>query len=344
MSGLALCAANFSEGRRGEVIDSIANQIAAAGAAVLGAESDADHNRAVVTFAGAPDVVSEAAFAGIKRAAQLIDMERHRGQHPRIGAADVIPFVPLRGLCMDHCVRLAHGLGERVGAELGLPVFLYGHASTRDGNRKLADIRRGGYEGLKASLPANLPPLPDFGPRTMGRAGGCCIGARDALIAFNVYLNAADVKIARQVARTIRASSGGLPGVQALGMLVKGRAQVSMNLTDYKSTSISDAVAAIRRESSKLGLEMASSEIIGLLPRDALDESDVARLKIENYSPARVLEYQLERLGLGCNPCAAVSNPTPGPSPKLQEGESMAKDGLRPLARARNCDMAGEGV
>ena len=297
MGALIECVANFSEGRRSAVIERIVSAIARTpGATVLGYESDVDHNRAVVTFAGAPEAVAEAAFAGIARAADLIDMDQHRGQHPRIGAADVTPFIPLRGADMDACIRLARGLGERVGAELQLPVFLYERAALQPDNRNLADIRRGGYESLKRTIDSGDSPQPDFGPRRLGKAGGCVIGARDLLIAFNVFLASDDVAIARRIARRIRASSGGLPHVKALGLLARGQAQVSMNLTNYRATSIARAVRAIEREARSVGVDIASSQIIGLIPGDALTEAESRRFRVENYGPERILEAQLAQL------------------------------------------------
>ncbi len=297
MGALVECVANFSEGRQQTVIDSIVGTIDSAnGVIVLGAESDPDHNRAVVTFVGPPDRVSDAAYAGIQRAGELIDLERHRGQHPRIGAADVIPFVPLREVGMAETVALARKLGKRVGETLNLPVFLYEQAALQEGNRNLADIRRGGYERLKGRIAVGEPPIPDFGPGRLSSAGGCVIGARNLLIAFNVFLDSPDVAIARAIARAIRQSSGGLPHVKALGLFVKGRAQVSMNLTNYKMTSMRCVVAAIRIEARRLGVKMAASEIIGLLPQDALSEVDVAYLQIENFDQSRVLEHQLANL------------------------------------------------
>ena len=297
MGALVECVANFSEGRQQTVIDSIVGTIDSAnGVIVLGAESDPDHNRAVVTFVGPPDRVSDAAYAGIQRAGELIDLERHRGQHPRIGAADVIPFVPLREVGMAETVALARKLGKRVGETLNLPVFLYEQAALQEGNRNLADIRRGGYERLKGRIAVGEPPIPDFGPGRLSSAGGCVIGARNLLIAFNVFLDSPDVAIARAIARAIRQSSGGLPHVKALGLFVKGRAQVSMNLTNYKMTSMRCVVEAIRNEARRLGVKMAASEIIGLLPQDALSEVDVAYLQIENFDQSRVLEHQLADL------------------------------------------------
>ncbi len=290
------CVANFSEGQRNAVIDEIVAAIASVnGAAVLGWESDVDHNRSVVTFAGEAACVANAAFAGIEVAAALIDMDRHSGQHPRIGAADVVPFVPLHNVSMDDCARLAHELGARVGEELQIPVFHYGEASIQDNNRRLADIRRGGYERLRASVRSGHLPQPDFGPSHLDKAGACAVGARELLIAFNVYLSTDDITVARRIARTVRESSGGLPHVMALGLLVKGAAQVSMNLTDYQVTSIHRAVEAVRQEAENLGAAITYAELIGLLPREALAATDASYVQIDNFSLDRVLESQLAR-------------------------------------------------
>jgi len=197
---------------------------------------------------------------------------------------------------MDDCVRLARALAARVGDELRLPVFLYERAALQEANRNLADIRRGGYEGLKRKLAVGEPPLPDYGPRRPGKAGGCVIGARDLLIAFNVFLTSDDVAIARHIARRIRASSGGMPHVKALGLRVRGQAQVSMNLTDYRVTSIAQVVEAIEREARTFGIDIASSQIIGLIPAEALTAAEAAQLRVENYSAERILEWHLEKI------------------------------------------------
>ncbi len=297
MTALIECVANFSEGRRRATVASVVEEIQSVdGVAVFGWESDADHNRSVVTFVGETGAIAEAAFSGIRAAANLIDMERHSGQHPRVGAADVMPFVPLCNATMADCIKLSRRLGARVGHELNLPVFLYERAALKPGNKDLADIRRGGYEGLRRALNAGEPPQPDFGPRRLGRAGACVIGARGILIAFNVYLSTSDVAVARKIASSIRASSGGLPHVKALGLRVKGLAQVSMNLTNYKVTSIRQAVVEIRRLARTYGLDIASSEIIGLLPQDALTEADCAEFRVSNFSADRVLEARLRQL------------------------------------------------
>ncbi|MCY3866270.1 MAG: glutamate formimidoyltransferase [Chloroflexi bacterium] len=290
------CVANFSEGMRHEIVAEIVDAIAGvSGVEVLGAESDVDHNRSVVTFAGAPRDVAEAAFAGIATATAKIDMNEHRGQHPRIGAADVIPFAPLRNVSMAECVDLARSLGARVGEALRLPVFLYGEAALQAENRELSAIRRGGYESLRQSIKTGVAPQPDFGPRLLSSAGGCAIGAREILIAFNVYLDTTDLSIAKAIARAIRQSSGGMPGVQALGFFVQGKAQVSMNLTDYRVTSMGAAFERIRQLAAEYGVSVDHSEIIGLIPRAALAGSSAADLQILNFGPERVLESFLDK-------------------------------------------------
>ena len=296
MQRIVECVANFSEGRVTKVVGEIVAAISSIdGVAVLGWESDVDHNRSVVTFAGEPAAVVEAAFTGIRVAALLIDMDSHCGQHPRIGAADVVPFVPLHNVSMDDCVRLAHALGARVGKELRIPVFLYGEAALRNKYRRLAYIRRGGYERLRECIKLSDERRPDFGPRHLGGAGACAIGARDVLIAFNVYLSTDDVTVARRIARAVRESSGGLPHLMALGLLVKGSAQVSMNLTNYRITSIHRAVEAVRREAHSQGVTVEGTELIGLAPKAALAATEASYVQIDNFSLDRVLEIQLAR-------------------------------------------------
>ncbi len=300
MQRIVECVANFSEGRRTEVVGEIVAAISATdGVAVLGWESDVDHNRSVVTFAGEPAAVVEAGFTGIQVAAALIDMDRHSGQHPRIGAADVVPFVPLYNVSMDDCVRLARELGARVGKELRIPVFLYGEAALRDRYKRLAYIRRGGYERLRECIRSRDDRRPDYGPRFLSSAGACAIGARDILIAFNVYLSTDDVAVARRIARAVRESSGGLPHLMALGLLVKGSAQVSMNLTNYRITSIHRALEAVRQEAHALGVAVQATELIGLAPKAALAATAASYVQIDNFSLDRVLEIQLaHRFGL----------------------------------------------
>jgi len=269
------------------------------GAHVLDVQSDADHNRTVVTFVGEPEAVEEAAFRGVEKAAELIDMNLHRGEHPRMGAADVVPFVPIKGVTMEDCVAIARRLGERVGRELGIPVYLYEEAATRPERRNLAEVRRGEYEGIKAEIETNPDRAPDFGPRRLGKAGATAIGARPPLIAFNVYLGTDDVEIAKAIARAVRHSSGGLRYVKALGLLVKGKAQVSMNLTNYRQTPVHRVVEMIRREAEHYGVAVVESELIGLIPNEALVEAAKYYLQLDGLSSDQILENRLADLQHG---------------------------------------------
>jgi glutamate formiminotransferase len=288
------CVPNFSEGRRQEVIDRIVAAMAQApDASVLDVQSDVDHNRSVVTLVGAPEAALEAAFQGVAAAAQLIDMDHHHGAHPRMGAADVVPFIPVQGVTMDDCVALARRLGERVGTELGIPVYLYEEAAARPERRNLADVRRGEYEGLKAEIAADPSRVPDFGPVRLGTAGATAIGARPPLVALNVYLNTADVAPAKAIAKAVRHSSGGLRYVKALGLLAEGQAQISMNLTDYRQTPIHRVVELIRTEAAHLGLTVARSEVVGLLPAQALFDAAQFYLQLHGLSGDQILENRL---------------------------------------------------
>ena len=294
MKQLVECVPNFSEGRRQEVIDQITAAIAQSpGAQLLDVQSDLAHNRSVVTMLGPPQAVVEAAFRSMAMASQLIDMDHHRGEHPRMGATDVVPFVPVRGVTMQDCVALARQLGERVGAELGIPVYLYEEAATRPERRNLAAVRRGEYEGLREEIATNPDRAPDFGPAAMGAAGATAIGARPPLIAFNVYLNTGDVGAARAIAKAVRHSSGGLRFVKALGLLVEGQAQISMNLTDYRHTPIHRVLELIRVEAARYGLAVTHSEVVGLLPAEALVDAAQFYLQLAGFTPGQILENRL---------------------------------------------------
>lgn len=296
MKQIVECVTNFSEGRRTAVIQQIVDEIDLVDdVSILGYESDVDHNRSVVTFIGSPERIVDAAFAGIRVAAKLIDMDQHQGQHPRLGATDVVPLIPIQGVTMDDCIQLAHQLGKRVGDELDIPVYLYEQAATRPDHENLTDVRRGEYEGLKLAIASDPDRHPDYGPRVVGRAGATIIGARQALIAYNVFLTTDNVDIAKKIAKAIRHSSGGLRYVKALGLLVDGKAQVSMNLTNYKKTPIYRVVEMIRREAQRYGVTIESSELIGLIPQDALLESAAWYLQMDNYASDRVLENRLKR-------------------------------------------------
>ena len=295
MQKLVECIPNFSEGRREDVIQAIMDAITSVeGVVLLDHHSDPDHNRTVVTFVGAPSAVEEAAFQGIAKAAELLDLNHHTGEHPRIGAADVVPFVPIRGVSMAECVEMARRLGKRVGDELGIPVYLYEKAATRPERENLENIRRGQYEALKEEIGKNPDRDPDFGPKRLGPAGATVIGARDPLIAYNVYLTTDDVAIANKIARAVRHSSGGLRYVKALGMLVEGRAQVSMNLTNYRKTPIARVVELIRREAARYGVAVHHSELVGLAPEEALTDAARWYLQLDQFDPdEQILERRL---------------------------------------------------
>jgi glutamate formiminotransferase len=295
MKHIVQCVPNFSEGRRQDVIDSI---VAAMGstpdARVLDAQSDLDHNRSVVTLVGSPQATVEAVFHGIARAAELIDMNHHRGAHPRMGATDVVPFAPVRNVTLDDCAALARQLGDRVGTELGIPVYLYESAASRPDRHNLSQVRRGEYEGLSKEIGTDPERLPDFGPASMGAAGATAIGARFPLVAFNVYLNTDNVTTAKTIARAVRHSSGGLRCVKALGMLVEGQAQVSMNLTNYRLTPIHRVVELIRAEAGRFGASVTRSEIVGLLPAEALLDAAQFYLQLHGFHPDQILENRLD--------------------------------------------------
>lgn len=294
MTQIVECVPNFSEGRRQAVVDLIVAAMSAVrGIQVLDVQCDVDHNRSVVTIVGAPHAVLDASFRGVAKAVELIDLNHHRGEHPRMGAADVVPFVPIRGVTMQDCVDLACELGERVGSQLAIPVYLYEAAATRPDRRNLADVRRGEYERLSEEIATNPERLPDFGPAIMGPAGATAIGARPSLIALNVYLNTSDVAPARAIARAVRHSSGGLRFVKGLGLLVEGQAQVSMNLTDYQQTPIHRVLEMIRAEAARYGLCITHSEVVGLLPAQALIDAAQFYLQLNDFSSDQVLENRL---------------------------------------------------
>ncbi len=291
---LVECVPNFSEGRRVEVIAAITASMAAVpGVKVLDRHSDADHNRTVVTLAGPPDAVALAAYRGIAEAARHIDLTQHQGQHPFIGAADVVPFVPLEDLTLDEAVALARQVGQWVGQRLGLPVYLYAAAATRPERAALENIRRGGYSALREGVGHDPRWQPDFGPARVGPAGAVVIGARDFLIAFNVYLTTDDVRIARRIARAVRHSSGGLRYVKALGLLVRGRAQVSLNLTDFRRTPLPRVVELIRREAQRYGVAIHHSELVGMIPQEALFAAARWYLQLDDFNARQVLEPRL---------------------------------------------------
>mgnify|MGYP000843562537 FL=1 len=290
------CVPNFSEGRRPEVVLEIVEAVRSVpGVRLLDWSSDVDHNRSVLTLVGEPAAVKDAAFRGISRAAELIDMEKHEGEHPRIGATDVVPFVPVSGVTMEECVELARDLGQEVASKLRIPVYLYEEAATREERRNLATIRRGEYEGLKKEI--GLPERrPDFGEPVMHpTAGAIVIGARNYLIAYNINLSTSDVSIAKKIAQRVRASSGGLMYVKALGIMLedKNLAQVSMNLTNFEKTPIHVVFNLVKTEAERYGVSIVGSELIGLAPMKALLDAAVYYLRLEDFSEDRVLEARI---------------------------------------------------
>ncbi|NMC80307.1 MAG: glutamate formimidoyltransferase, partial [Chloroflexi bacterium] len=296
MSGpLVECIPNFSEARRPEVVEAIADAIdSVKGVYILDRHSDLDHNRSVITFVGPPAAVEQAAFEAIATASKLINLDHHHGEHPRIGATDVVPFVPISEVTTEECVEMARRLGQRVGDELHIPVYLYEEACTRPERKNLENIRRGQYEGLKAEIETNPEREPDFGPCKLGPAGATVIGARYPLIAFNVYLTSDDVTIAQKIARAIRHSSGGLRYVKAMGVMVDGRAQVSMNLTNYRLTPIERVVEMIRREAARYGVAIHHSELVGLIPQEALTRAAAWYLQLDDFDADQILEQRLQ--------------------------------------------------
>lgn len=291
---LVECIANYSDARRPEVVEAISAAITSvAGVRFLDRHSDLDHNRSVLTFIGPPEGVEEAAFRSIKKAAELIDLDQHTGEHPRIGATDVCPFVPISGVSMQECVEIAKRLGKRVGDELGIPVYLYEEAALHPERQNLEKIRRGQYEALKEEMGVKPERTPDFGPNRVGKAGATVIGARQPLIAFNVYLTTDDVSIAKKIAKAMRLSSGGYKNIKGLGLLVEGRAQVSMNMTNFRETPIARVVETIRREAARYGVGIHHCELVGLAPQEALVEAAVWYLQLDQFEPEQVLENKL---------------------------------------------------
>jgi glutamate formiminotransferase/formiminotetrahydrofolate cyclodeaminase len=291
---LVECIPNFSEARRPEVVQDILQAITGVeGIHILDTHSDMDHNRTVVTYLGSPEAVEEAAFRSVARAAQLIDLDHHTGEHPRIGATDVIPFVPISDISMAECVEMARRLAKRIGEELQIPTYLYEDAATSPERQNLENIRRGQYEGLKEEIGQKPERKPDFGPARLGPAGATVVGARAPLIAFNVYLTTDDVSIAQKIAKGMRNSSGGWHYIKAMGVLVEGRAQVSMNMTNYRQTPLGRVVEAIRREAERYGVGVHHSELVGLIPQEALTDAAVWYLQIDGFKSEQVLETRM---------------------------------------------------
>jgi len=287
------CVPNFSEGRDAAKVDAVRS---VAGVVFLDRELDADHNRSVLTFAGPPEAVSEAALRAVGKAVELIDLNHHSGVHPRIGAVDVVPFIPIEGLTIEECVRIATRVGEEIWRRYQIPVYFYEAAARRPDRVNLENIRRGQFEGLRDEVATNPDRAPDVGePRLHPTAGATVVGARKYLIAYNINLNTSDVGVAKRIARAIRYSSGGFRYVKAMGVPLTSRnlAQVSMNLTDFEQTPIQRVFETVRAEAERSGVAIVGSEIVGLIPKKALEMAAEHFLRLENFRPAVVLENRL---------------------------------------------------
>ena len=299
MQTIVECVPNFSEGEDRTRIDSIIEALVAGpDVHVLHIQMDADHNRTVVTFVGSRQTVGEAALRAIGRAAELIDLNHHRGVHPRMGATDVVPFIPVRGLDLHDCVEIARWVAQETWRRFRIPTYLYEEAAREPSRKHLEYVRRGQFEQLREEVRLNPDRLPDFGEADLHpTAGATAIGARNFLIAYNINLNTSDLGLAKSIARKIRASGGGFPAVKAIGVEVKalGLAQVSINLTDFLTTSIGTVFDAVATEAGRAGASVESSEIVGLVPRRAIESEDIARLKLRNFGPGLILENRLEK-------------------------------------------------
>jgi glutamate formiminotransferase len=297
---LVECVPNFSEGRKVETVERIAEAITSVpGVTVLNRHIDADHNRSVITFVAAPELIVDGALRAVARAAELIDLTKHKGEHPRIGATDVLPFVPVSGVTIGDCVALSHAAGRRIWEELSIPVYFYERAALRPDRARLENVRGKGFEHLRAEIAVNPDRAPDVGDKRIHpTAGAIAVGARPFLIAFNVTLQTNDLAFARRIARAVRERDGGLPFVKALGFELESRGvvQVSMNLIDYEQTTIAQAFAAVQREAAHRGVVVAGAEIVGLVPRAALDRKAAYFPLIENFSETLVLENLLESM------------------------------------------------
>src|SRR6476659_6205901 len=300
MSTLVECVPNFSEGRDNSVVDAIVDAMKIPGVSLLDREMDSDHNRCVITIVGDREAIAEAAIRGVGKASELIDLTKHQGAHPRIGAADVIPFIPIEGVTIEDCVAIARKVGEEIWKCFKIPVYLYESAATNPDRQNLENIRRGQFEGLRDEIATNPARCPDFGdPVCHPTAGATVVGARKFLIAYNVFLNTPDVSIAKKIAKAIRASSGGFRYVKGAGFPVRGMAQVSMNLTDFEQTPIARVFEFVKREAARYGVQPLSSEIVGLIPKRALEQAAEWFLQVENFDSSLILENRLAAVTSG---------------------------------------------
>lgn len=291
---LVECVPNFSEGRDAAKVDAIVEAMKLPDVYLLDREMDADHNRCVITLVGEREAIQEAAIRGVGKAAELIDLTQHQGAHPRMGAADVVPFIPIDGVSLEDCVTMAKHVGAEIAKRFAIPVYLYEAAATSPERQNLENIRRGQFEGIREEIGANPARRPDFGePRVHPTAGATVVGARKFLIAYNIFLNTAEVDIAKKIAKAVRFSTGGLRFVKGAGFLVRGQAQVSMNLTDFEQTPIHRVFEFVRREAVRYGVVPVSSEIVGLIPKLALEQAAEWFLQVENFDSSLILENRL---------------------------------------------------
>ncbi len=294
MSTLVECVPNFSEGRDKSKVDAIIDAMKMPGVYLLDREMDADHNRCVITLAGEREAIQEAAIRGVGKAAEVIDLNIHTGAHPRMGATDVVPFIPIDGVTIEDCVAMACRVGEQIWRRYKIPVYLYESAARIPERQGLENIRRGQFEGIRAEIATNPARCPDFGePCVHPTAGATVVGARKFLIAYNVFLNTPDVEIAKKIAKAVRFSSGGMRFVKGAGFLVRGLAQVSMNLTDFEQTPIHRVFEVVKREAARYGVSPVSSEIVGLIPKKALEQAAEWFLQVENFDSSMILENRL---------------------------------------------------
>jgi len=289
------CVPNFSEGADVKKVEAIVSSMHVEGVRLLDWSMDADHNRSVVTIAGEPAGVVEAAVRGVGKAAELIDLTRQQGVHPRIGAADVIPFVPISGVKLENCALLARQAGLEIWRRFGVPVYFYEAAAARPDRANLEDVRQGQFEGLRDAVRKDAARRPDLGgPGLHPTAGACAVGARRFLVAYNIYFDSTDVAMARAIAREIRAASGGLKGVKAMGVLAHGRAQLSMNITDFEATPISQVHKSVTRLALKHKVQLAEGEVIGLIPEGACEQNSDWMRQLSGFDPAlKILEHRL---------------------------------------------------
>ena len=342
MKGFFECVPNFSEGRDRALVDEIVKAVRGVpGALVLDVESDADHNRSVLTFVGGDEACAEAAFQACKRASQLIDLNHHKGAHPRMGATDVIPFVPLDGATMEDAVELARLVGERIGRELGIPVFLYEAAATRPERQSLPAVRKGEFEGLRDLIGTDPGHDPDFGPKAIhATAGATAVGARPFLIAYNLNLKTEDVSVAKAIAKAIRERDGGLPGIRAMGFMLEDlkMAQVSVNVVDYRKTSLATLTQTVTEKAAGRGVAVHETELVGLAPADALIGSGAQYLKIRGFNPGMIIEARVAKAKAEAGAHTAAQpflDAVAGPDPTPGGGSVSAFAGAQAAALVR---------